>query len=162
MSQNETEIVLTENPDKFSTLEIYTMLMEHVYNITTDLLVKKGICIHKHPENMRKEDLDLMLREQSSFSYILKSLCLHNGSVPLYLKSLLESIQELVLNKGTTYHSFKSILTDIDIYSREITVKDCGQTCVYKLETELQTLAIKLNEEELLNIIDILKHYEVK
>lgn len=162
MSQVKDELVLTENPNKYSTLEIFSMLTEAVYNITVDLMTKKGICIYKNPERMRREDIDLMLREQSSFSYILKALALHNATVPLYLKLLLESVLEILLNRGTAYHSFKSIKLDLDMYKREISLKMNNSFHVYKLETELQALASNLNEEEILNLIDILKHYEIK
>lgn len=162
MSQVNDEIVLTENPDKYSTLEIFSMLTETIYNITVDLLLKKDICIYKNPRGMRREDLDLMLKEQSSFSYILKALALHNATVPLFLKLLLESVMEIVVNNGTAYHSFKSIKLDLDLYKREISLKMNNSFHVYKLETELQALASNLNEEEILNLLDILKHYEIK
>lgn len=162
MSQVNDEIILTENPDKYSTLEIFSMLTEAVYNIAVDLLLKKDICIYKNPRSMRREDLELMLKEQSSFSYLLKALAVHNATVPLYLKLLLESVMEIVVNNGSSYHSFKSIKLDLDMYKREISLKMNNSFHVYKLETELQALASNLNEEEILNLIDILKHYEIK
>lgn len=150
----------TEDQGYYRSHDLYTLIIRKVYDLTTDLLLKRRVSLYKPGISPKREDLDILLKEKSSFGYLLQALSLHKVPVPLYFKFLLETIQALCTNSSTMY-SFKNLYMDRKLYQKEVLIPPFKGFLSYKLELELQELIKRCTLKELHYLLKLLEEMKI-
>ena len=149
-----------EDQDLYRSHDLYTLIIQRVYDLTTGLLLKKKVSLYKPGISPKQEDLDILLKEKSSFGYLLQALSLHKVPVPLYFKLLLETVQTLVTDNSVLYN-FKNLYTDKQLYQKEVLIPSFKGFLSYKLELELQALIKRCTIKELHYLLKLLQEMKI-